>query len=53
MYLGRRLAELELLLLLTKVLPKYRLSTEVEDIKMRNEIVLMPDVPLHINFKRR
>ena len=50
---GRRLAELELFVLLAKILPKYHLATNVKEMKARIETFLAPNLPLHINFRRR
>ena len=50
---GRRFAELELYVLMTKLLPKYRLSTDIQHMKTIKKLTLLPDLPLHIKFDRR
>ena len=48
---GRRLAELELYILLAKALPKYQLSTSLKEIKLKQSTVLQPAVPVPVNFR--
>ena len=52
---GRRLAELELYLLLAKMIPKYHFSTSLksEDLKLQRIIVLRSSVPVPLNLKLR
>lgn len=54
-FIGRRLAELELYILLAKMLPKYQLSTSLEaaDLKLKQAGVLRPAVPLPMNVTSR
>ncbi len=50
---GRRLAELELYVLMVKMLTKYRLTTDITDMKIKLQVVLKPDIPVNIIFKNR
>lgn len=50
---GRRFAELELYTLLIKMLPKYQLSTKVENLKIKQKLVVMPSEPLQMCFSKR
>ncbi len=51
--LGRRLAELELYVLMVKMLTKYRLTTDITEMKKTLQTVLKPDIPVNIIFKNR
>ena len=51
-YAGRRFAELELYILMTRLLPKYRLSTDIQHMKIVKKLVLQPNIPLHIKFSK-
>ena len=50
---GRRLAELEMHVLLSKTLMKYQMTTDVKDIKVTQKVILKPDTPLQIKFHPR
>ena len=52
---GRRLAELELYLLLAKMIPKYHLTTNLKkaDLKTKQVTVLRPAVPVPVYFHPR
>ncbi|XP_042145701.1 LOW QUALITY PROTEIN: probable cytochrome P450 301a1, mitochondrial [Ixodes scapularis] len=50
MCLGRRLAELEIWILLVKLLLKYRVEYHYEDIGMRSKLVNAPDRPARYRF---
>ncbi len=51
--LGRRLAELELYVLMVKMLTKYCLTTDITEMKKTLQVVLKPDIPVNIKFKNR
>ena len=50
---GRRLAEMEMFVLMIKLLPMYILSTNVKELELKYGTVCSPMLPLHINFTRR
>ncbi|XP_014784451.1 cytochrome P450 10 isoform X1 [Octopus bimaculoides] len=53
MCLGRRVAELDIHLLLTKIIQNYHLEYHYEDVKPKANIVLIPDRPIKLKFIRR
>ncbi|XP_064393553.1 sterol 26-hydroxylase, mitochondrial-like isoform X3 [Halichondria panicea] len=50
---GRRLAELEMYILLTKLIPRFTLSTNQDSITLFQSLILRPDEPVIINVKER
>ena len=50
---GRRLAELEIYILLTKLIPRFTLSTDKDSIDLFQSTVLKPNEPVPITFKER
>ena len=48
---GRRIAELELFVLLTRILQKFKISTDQKSIKQSIYTVLHPEEPVRINFR--
>ena len=50
---GRRLAELEIYILLTKLIPRFTLSTDKDSIALFQGTVLKPNEPVPITFKDR
>ena len=47
---GRRIAELELYLLLVQVLRRFNLSTDQTEIKLIQKTALRPDEPVRMRF---
>lgn len=52
MCLGRRMAELQILLLVAKILLKYQVECDKEDIDFRGRLINIPKHPVNIRFKR-
>ena len=52
-FTGRRLAELELYILIAETLPKYLISTDIKELKLIQKLLIRPDMPVQINFKPR
>ncbi len=50
---GRRLAELEIYILLTKLIPRFTLSTDKDSIALFQAIVLRPNEPVTFTIKKR
>ena len=50
---GRRLAELEIYILLTKLIPRFTLSTDKDTIALFQGTVLKPNEPVPITIKER
>ncbi len=50
---GRRLAELELYILLTKLIPRFTLSTDKDSIALFQGTVLKPNEPVTISISKR
>ena len=50
---GKRIAELEIKCLVTKILQKYRLSYAGEPVAQDNLVLNMPSIPVHLIFDKR
>ena len=48
---GRRIAELELHVLLTRIVQRFRLSTDQTDLKVKEVTFLQPDEPVVIRME--
>ena len=53
LFIGRRLAELELYILLSKLIPKFHLSTEVQELELCQKTVLTTEKPVKIKMVER
>ena len=51
--IGRRLAELELYVLLSKIIPKFHISTEMKELKLVQKTVLTTDNPVKLKLTPR
>jgi len=50
---GRRLAELEIFVLLTKIIPRFTLSTSKESIDIAQKTTLLPNESIPVTFTER
>ena len=53
MFVGRRLAELELYILLSKIIPKFHLSTNLQELELIQRTVLTTNHPVKIKMIER
>lgn len=52
-YIGRRVAELELYVLMAKIIPRYVLSTNLKEMQVKRFNFLTPRKPVHLKFTPR
>ena len=52
-FIGRRLAELELYVLLSKIIPKFYLSTDVQELELTHKTVITTNKPVIIKIIER
>ena len=52
-FIGQRLAELELYILLAKIIPKFCLSTDVRELELTQKTVLTTEKPVKIKMIKR
>ena len=53
LFIGRRLAELELYVLLSKLIPKFCLSTEMQELELYQTTILTTKNPVKIKMVKR
>ena len=53
LFIGRRLAELELYILLSKLIPKFQLSTDIQELELSQRTIVTTEKPVKIKMVKR
>jgi len=53
MCIGRRLALMEISVMVSKIISKYDVSWDGADLEIKTDILVFPDSPLGFKFKQR